>query len=98
MKLPVIAAAIVFSVAALVAALPASMIATPVAAQQYTPRVCDIDLDGDIDKADLLLIRAALNTPAAPGDPRDANEDGRINVADARFCQLVCTRANCAEY
>lgn len=60
---------------------------------------CDINGDGKVSMPDLLLIRAALNTAALPpgSDPRDANADGIINVADMRFCQLRCTFAGCAE-
>lgn len=88
-------AAICFAAAAASIGLGLSVIAAPAHAQ---PKVCDIDFDGDIDRADLLLIRAGNGSPAAPGDPRDANQDGRINVADVRWCQLVCTRAGCAEH
>lgn len=49
---------------------------------------CDIDADGDVDVIDLRLIRAANGQLAIQGDPRDGNRDGRINVADVRFCQL----------
>jgi hypothetical protein len=52
---------------------------------------CDVDDDGDVDTADLLAIRAKNGQLAAPGDPFDANGDGRINVADVRYCQLRLT-------
>jgi uncharacterized protein len=52
-------------------------------------RKCDADRDGDIDAADLLTIRAANGQLASSAtDPRDGNSDGRINVADMRYCQL----------
>jgi hypothetical protein len=53
---------------------------------------CDANRDGAIDQADLLAIRIA-NGQAASGtdDPRDGNSDGRINVADMRYCQLRIT-------
>ncbi|HUE86481.1 MAG TPA: Ig-like domain-containing protein, partial [Vicinamibacterales bacterium] len=57
---------------------------------------CDADGDGDIDNDDLLLIRAANGESADPDDPRDGNGDGTINVADVRFCSLLCTRPRCA--
>lgn len=68
-------------------------------AQTRAPLTCDINGDGKVSMPDLLLIRAALNTSALPpgSDPRDANADGIINVADMRFCQLRCTFAGCAE-
>ena len=57
---------------------------------------CDIDGDGDVDTADLAAIRLKIGTLPAPGDPRDANGDGKINIADVRACALICTRAGCA--
>jgi hypothetical protein len=59
--------------------------------------VCDIDLDGDVDSADIALIRAGLGQTPAPGDPRDANGDGKITVVDTRTCATRCTRPNCAQ-
>lgn len=63
------------------------------------PRVnsCDADTDGDVDSADLLLIRKARGQTATAGNPRDGNGDGVINVADTRYCTLRCTRASCAK-
>ncbi|MGE0593061.1 MAG: hypothetical protein AB7Q15_11030 [Vicinamibacterales bacterium] len=50
---------------------------------------CDADTDGDIDAADIAIIRAANRKPVSgPNDPRDGNGDGLINVADVRYCQL----------
>lgn len=58
---------------------------------------CDADGDRDIDNDDLLLIRAANRQNASSAtDPRDGNGDGKINVADVRYCQLRCTRLSCA--
>jgi hypothetical protein len=50
--------------------------------------VCDVDNDGDVDNTDILLIRQKYGQVAAPGDPFDPNGDGRINIADQRFCAL----------
>lgn len=51
--------------------------------------VCDVDNDNDVDNTDLALIRAKNGQLASgPNDPFDANGDGRINVADVRYCQL----------
>lgn len=59
---------------------------------------CDVDNDRDIDSADLLLIRNANGQSASSAtDARDGNNDGIINVADVRYCQLRCTRASCAQ-
>jgi hypothetical protein len=50
---------------------------------------CDADGDGDVDSTDLNIIRAANGQLASSAsDPRDGNGDGRINVADVRYCQL----------
>ena len=54
----------------------------------FIPLPCDVDGDLDVDMSDLLLIRAALGQVAQASDPRDGNGDGRINVADLRYCQL----------
>lgn len=56
------------------------------------PVACDVDSDGDVDQTDLNLIRAGNNKPkSSPTDPRDANGDGKINVADYRYCSLRLT-------
>jgi len=45
-----------------------------------------------VTNADLVLIRAK-NGQAASGanDPFDPNKDGKIDVADVRYCQLRLT-------
>jgi hypothetical protein len=58
---------------------------------------CDIDADGDIDSADIALIRAGLGQTVAAGDPRDPNADLKITVVDTRTCATRCTRPNCAQ-
>lgn len=60
------------------------------------PLACDLDNDQDVDRADLGLIMAVRNRDADPGDPRDANDDGRIDANDARSCVRSCTRSRCA--
>jgi hypothetical protein len=57
---------------------------------------CDIDVDGDVDRNDLNIIIGARNAPALPGDRLDADENGVINLNDARVCVRRCTRAHCA--
>jgi hypothetical protein len=52
---------------------------------------CDADGDADVDTADLQVIRQGNGLLAQPGDVRDGNQDGRINVADVRYCQLRLT-------
>lgn len=58
---------------------------------------CDVDADGDVDSLDIGLIRAGYGQTPLPGDPRDANADGKITGVDVRICTLQCTRANCAQ-
>ncbi len=54
--------------------------------------VCDLDGDGKVTASDLALIRSRNNQLATdPGDPYDVNGDGRINIADVRYCQLRLT-------
>jgi hypothetical protein len=54
--------------------------------------VCDVNGDGKVTNADLTAIRAKNGkTPTGPNDPYDTNRDGKINVADVRYCQLRLT-------
>ncbi len=57
---------------------------------------CDTDRDGDIDKLDLSAISKARSQVPLPGDPRDANLDGKIDARDVKVCIPKCTRAQCA--
>jgi hypothetical protein len=56
----------------------------------------DIDRDSDVDKDDISLVVAALNTRANANDPKDLDGDGRITALDARKLTLLCTRPRCA--
>lgn len=48
---------------------------------------CDVDGDGDIDKADISLINKSLYQAASgPNDPRDPDNNGIINTKDAKIC------------
>jgi hypothetical protein len=70
--------------------------AQPVHAQS-TVQVCDVDVDGDIDKVDIRLISDARGKAATgPTDARDPDRDLKITSADARTCTLRCTLAGCA--
>lgn len=60
------------------------------------PPPCDADGDGDIDKLDLSLISRSRGQAAQPGDQRDANGNGVIELDDVKICIPLCTRANCA--
>lgn len=58
---------------------------------------CDIDLNGVIDRTDILEISKHRNQPASdPDDPKDWDENGVVNVLDARGCVLACTFPRCA--
>ena len=59
-------------------------------------QACDIDNDGDTDRNDITLIRAALGQAVPANDPRDPNGDGKITVVDTRTCATRCTRPSCA--
>ncbi|MGE0825951.1 MAG: choice-of-anchor Q domain-containing protein [Candidatus Binatia bacterium] len=57
----------------------------------------DLDLDGDVDRADVQQVLVARNTDATGvDDPRDLDGDGRITVLDARKLVLQCTHLRCA--
>ena len=65
-----------------------------------TPEVqvvkCDIDGDGDIDRDDIMVIFGLRGTVSSPGDPADLDDNGIININDARGCVLRCTLPRCA--
>ena len=63
---------------------------------QFEGPPCDIDADRSVDIFDLRAIMAARNTPAVPGDARDVDGNGFINILDARLCVLQCTKPRCA--
>ena len=57
---------------------------------------CDIDGDMNVDMDDLMMIRAARNMTALPGDLRDNDANGVINMLDFRQCAVQCTQNRCA--
>ena len=60
--------------------------------------ICDVDLNGVVDRRDISYIFADRGLPAAnsPGpDLRDVDGDNEITVNDARICVLMCTFPNC---
>ncbi|WP_286264006.1 Vgb family protein [Thalassotalea atypica] len=59
-------------------------------------KICDVDLDDDIDRVDLRAISLARNQTALPDDPRDANFDGTITPSDIKVCIPLCTLPRCA--
>jgi hypothetical protein len=57
---------------------------------------CDLDKDGDIDKADIRVITGLRGTTSPPSSAdADADGNGLININDARACTLKCTRPRC---
>ncbi|MGI9427739.1 MAG: thrombospondin type 3 repeat-containing protein, partial [Bythopirellula sp.] len=59
-------------------------------------RVCDVDLDDDVDRRDIRKILRSFGQPASgPNDPRDANGNGRIDLRDALICARACDRRFC---
>jgi len=57
----------------------------------------DLNGDGRVDKDDLNIILAVLNTlSTGPHDARDLNGDGVINALDARILVTLCTSVGCA--
>lgn len=56
---------------------------------------CDVNSDGVVDKVDVWTIVMFRNRPALPGDPKDHDGSGVIDVNDARQCVLLCDQAGC---
>jgi hypothetical protein len=52
---------------------------------------CDVNHDGAIDSTDIALIQAGLGQQVAPGDVRDADQDGVITSNDVQICQSFAT-------
>ena len=66
--------------------------------QPAASRVCDVDDDGDIDRADVRLIFRAQNSSIPPGDPRDADGDGfvaypRVSVVEELTNMMSASRS-----
>ncbi|MDM8536057.1 dockerin type I domain-containing protein [Desulfobacterales bacterium HSG17] len=55
----------------------------------------DLDKDGDIDKEDLAILRLYLNQPASDFPSADLNNDGVINILDARKIIISCSYPGC---
>ena len=73
-----------------------AFIGTALASNQVTKTwvspTCDVNSDGKVTNADLLLIRSKSGqAPTGANAIYDANGDGAINVADVRYCQLRLT-------
>ena len=58
---------------------------------------CDANDDDAVDINDIRAILGNRNQPATgPDDPMDWDQNGIINVLDARGCQRACTLPRCA--
>jgi hypothetical protein len=71
--------------------------AVDIGAYETVFHVCDINLDGAVSKADVVLISQALRSTVDAGTYGDIDNDGRITSQDTRGCALRCTLARCAE-
>ncbi len=59
--------------------------------------MCDVDYDDDVDINDIRTISLNRNQPAiGQNDPMDWDQNGVIDLLDARGCQLACTLPRCA--
>lgn len=57
----------------------------------------DVNGDGSVDSADILLVTKRLNQPSTgPYDKADVDRDGRITALDTRRITALCSRARCA--
>jgi len=56
----------------------------------------DLNRDGVIDRQDVQLMEARLNTTAKTNDPMDLNGDGKITEADVLLLRKQCTVPGCA--
>ncbi len=56
----------------------------------------DLNCDREVDREDLTIVESALGLPACgAGDPRDLNQDGKINAQDAQLLVNNCTTLGC---
>jgi PASTA domain/Dockerin type I domain len=56
----------------------------------------DVNQDGQVDILDLIVILEGFGKKVGPGDPRDLNGDGVINLKDAAILVSLCTNEGCA--
>ncbi|ABG40023.1 peptidase-like protein [Paraglaciecola sp. T6c] len=60
------------------------------------PRMCDVDGNDFVDSLDIRAIARLRNATASEGDVADWDQNGVINVLDARGCALECDLSRCA--
>lgn len=59
--------------------------------------ICDTNSDNVVDIIDIRAISLKRNQPSTgPDDPMDWDQNGVIDLLDARGCQLACTLPRCA--
>ena len=57
----------------------------------------DLDGNGFVDEWDLNIVSDAEGeVVVVPGDARDLNKDGRIDMADVKYLSAMCSRPKCA--
>ncbi len=69
------------------------------ATKPYTLKVTgpgDVDVDSDIDSADLAVIKAKYGQVVAAKSPADVNGDLKVNILDYRKAASLCTLPQCA--
>ncbi|QHJ13834.1 hypothetical protein FX988_04114 [Paraglaciecola mesophila] len=63
---------------------------------QVEPKMCDLDGNDFIDSLDIRAIARRRNATASENDVADWDQNGVINVLDARGCSLSCDLPRCA--
>ena len=61
-----------------------------------TGGMCDVDTDGDVDRYDIWRLFWSIGTAdLEPGDPRDPDGSGYVEIRDVFICLGECDRAYC---
>lgn len=64
--------------------------------RQVGPETGDIDGDGDIDFADVVILSRLLRSGSAVDIRYDFNDDGVVDTLDVRILRTLCTRDRCS--